>query len=221
MRLLFVRHAESTGNAESRWQGHADYPLSNCGHIQAERLEHHLQAEGFVPTHVYTSPLSRAAQTAAILARSWPGDVMEWDELKEYDVGLVSGLTREEAQKDMPNVDFDLEESRQLAGVKGAESLETRWTRGRRVVDEVVANHVNENVVLIVSHGGILQHVIAALLGTNRVWGYRVHNTAVFDFDVDVARWQVKDESLMNTAGCRINRFNDVGHLGCGYRLLG
>lgn len=214
MRLLFVRHAESTGNVEGRWQGHSDYQLSSHGHTQAERLERHLKVEGFVPTHVYTSPLRRAAQTANILVKSWSGDVTEWDDLKEFDVGLVSGLTREEAQRELPHVDFDLEESRQLAGVKGAESLIERRDRGKLIVDKIITIHKNENIVLVVSHGGILQHVIAALLGTKRVWGYTTHNTAIFDFDVDIENWHDEDEQFIRTTGCRINRFNDVMHLG-------
>ena len=213
MRLVFVRHAESIGNVEGRWQGHSDYPLSNLGYIQAKQLERHLKARRFVPTHIYTSPLRRASQTADILVKSWSGDVTEWDELKEFDVGLVSGLTREEAQRKLPHVDFDIEESRQLAGVEGAESLIARRDRGKRIVDKLVADHKNKNTVLVVSHGGILQHAIAALLGTRRVWGYTTRNTALFDFDVDTENWNGEGEQLIRTTVCRINRFNDITHL--------
>jgi len=198
---------------EGRWQGHSDYPLSNLGYTQAKRLERHLKVRRFVPTHVYTSPLCRAAQTAGILVKSWSGEVTEWDELKEFDVGLVSGLTREEAQRKLPHIDFDIEESRQLAGVEGAESLIARRDRGKLIADKLVADHKNENTVLVVSHGGILQHAIAALLGTRRVWGYTTRNTAVFDFDVDVENWHGEGEQLIRTTGCRINRFNDITHL--------
>lgn len=213
MRLLFVRHAESTANADSRWQGHADYPLSDDGRAQSERLERRLQAEGQVPTHAYTSPLRRAAQTAEILARSWPVDAVPWDDLKEHDIGIVSGLTREEALRSLPDVDFDLEVSRQLAGVSGAESLKARRDRGRRVVDTLLQRHTNGDIVALISHGGILQHIISALLGANRTWGHSTDNTALFDFEVDVDRWNQTGETLMNTDVCRINCFNDASHL--------
>ena len=213
MRLLFVRHAESTGNTDGRWQGHADYPLSDEGRAQADRLGRRLRAEGLAPTHVYTSPLRRAAQTSEILTRSWPVDAVPWDDLKENDIGAASGLTREEAVRSLPEVDFDREASRQFAGVRGAESLRARRDRGRRVVDTLLDRHANGVVVVLVSHGGILQHVISALLGANRTWGYAVRNTALFDFDVDVDRWRLADETLVNTNVCRINRFNDASHL--------
>ena len=213
MRLLFVRHAESTGNTDGRWQGHADYPLSDEGRAQADRLGRRLRAEGLAPTHVYTSPLRRAAQTSEILTRSWPVDAVPWDDLKENDIGAASGLTREEAVRSLPEVDFDREASRQFAGVRGAESLRARRNRGRRVVDTLLDRHANGDVVVLVSHGGILQHVISALLGANRTWGYAARNTALSDFDVDVDRWRLADETLVNTNVCRINRFNDASHL--------
>ncbi|MGD9891240.1 MAG: phosphoglycerate mutase family protein, partial [Dehalococcoidia bacterium] len=38
MRLVLIRHAESEGNAEGRFQGHRDYPLTSRGLAQARRL---------------------------------------------------------------------------------------------------------------------------------------------------------------------------------------
>ena len=213
LRLLFVRHAESTANAAGRIQGHADYPLSDAGRAQAEKLYQRLQHEGLAPTHVYTSPLRRASETAEILASDWTMPVTPWDDLKEYDVGLLAGLTREEAERALPDVDLDAEWARQLSGVKGAESLPERGDRGRRVADALLQRHRQGDVVVVVSHGGTIQYIIAALLGTDRIWGWSTENTAVFDFTVDLDRRQLSDETLMNTAVCRINRFNDASHL--------
>ena len=46
MRLLFVRHAESTANAEGRYQGHADFPLSDAGRLQARKLAERFPQRG-------------------------------------------------------------------------------------------------------------------------------------------------------------------------------
>lgn len=67
MKLLFIRHAQSTGNQERRMQGHGDYALSKLGKLQAEKLAHRLLAEAWWPSHIYSSPLRRAAQTVEIL----------------------------------------------------------------------------------------------------------------------------------------------------------
>ena len=213
MKLVFVRHAETTANAEGRLQGHADYELSPAGWDQAAKLHERLEQEGLSPTHAYSSPLKRCAQTADVLSRSWPVDITYWDDLKEYDVGIVSGMTWDEIAVRHPHIDREIEDSRQLAGVEGAEPLADRRARGQRVVDALLGRHADGDVVVVVTHGGILQQILAALMGTDRTWGMSIHNTAVYDFDIDLERWGRDGDGLLSTAFWRINRFNDASHL--------
>ena len=213
MKLVFVRHAETTANAEGRLQGHADYELSPAGWAQVARLHERLEREGFRPTHAYSSPLRRCAQTAGVLAGSWPVEVSYWDDLKEYDVGIVSGMTWDEIAARHPAIDRELEESRQLAGVEGAESLAGRRARGQRVVDALLSRHADGDTVVAVTHGGILQQILAALMGTDRTWGMSIHNTARYEFDIALERWGMDGEGLLSTAFWRIERFNDAFHL--------
>ena len=209
MRIVLVRHGESVGNAEGRAQGHADFSLSARGQDQAERLRERLQADGFKPTHVYSSPLRRAAETAGVLAASWDVPVVHWGDLKEHDLGILTGLTREEFDEKHPEVDLEQETAAHFGGLEGAEPLSERRVRGKRVVKAVLGRHCNDDVVVMVCHAGILQHIVSALLGTDRTWG-----TAVFDFNIDMERRRLADEeSLANTAVCRINLFYDTSHL--------
>ena len=119
MRLLFIRHGESTGNLEHRLQGRAEFDLSDEGRRQAERLHQRLQGEGLEPTHVYSSPQRRAAQTAEIAARSWQAPVRYWDDLMEIDVGIFSGLTWAEIEARYPDVARKHEQSRDWSVVEG------------------------------------------------------------------------------------------------------
>lgn len=212
MKLLFVRHAETTANAEGRFQGHADYSLSARGQAQAQLLHSRFLLEELAPTHLYSSPLKRCAETAEIIASSWP-TVQYWEDLQEHDVGVLSGLTWVEAVVRYPEIDPELEVSRQFAGVEGAESLQNRRERGQRVADGLLFRHAEDDVVVAVSHGGILQHILSALLGANRVWGLSIQNTAVFEFDLDVGRWSEDGEARLTTAQNKIVRFNDSAHL--------
>lgn len=213
MRCILIRHAESMGNAEGRLQGHAEFDLTKAGRRQAERLFQRFQMECLEPTHIYCSPLRRTLETARIVSRSWQAPLVEWDDLIEYDVGVFSGLSWEDIGLQYPAMAQAFRESGDWAAVEGAENLEQRRARGRRVVASLIETHRHTDVVVAFSHGGILQHIIAALLGTDRTWGVRVRNTAVFDFSLDEGLWHELGNTRFNTRHWRIHCFNDASHL--------
>ncbi|HET8700169.1 MAG TPA: histidine phosphatase family protein [Nitrococcus sp.] len=213
MRCILIRHAESVGNAEGRLQGHAEFDLSKAGRRQAERLFQRFQMESLEPTHIYCSPLRRTLETARIVARSWQAPLIEWDELIEYNVGVFSGLSWEVIDLQYPAMAQAFRESGDWAVVEGAENLEQRRARGRRVVAALIEAHRATDIVVAFSHGGILQHIIAALLDTERSWGIRVRNTAVFDFSLDESLWYEPGIARLNTRHWRIHCFNDASHL--------
>jgi len=195
-------------------QGRAEYELSEGGRQQAELLYGRFLSEGFEPTHVYSSPQSRAAQTAAIVSRSWSHEITPWDELMEHDIGVFSGMTWADISKKYPEVASEFERNRDWGVVDGAETSAERRARGRRVVDAILSRHANDDVVLMFTHGGIMGHMLAALMGTDRTWGLGVRNTAVFDLSVDAERWWHKDHATYhNTELWRVHRFNDSSHL--------
>ena len=213
MRLIFVRHAESEANAESRWQGQWDNGLSDAGRDQAQRLYERFRDEGLQPTHVYSSPLGRAAETARIVARDWSLEIDYLDDLKETDIGVFEGLTWDEVNERYPNASTEVVEAGRWELVEGAETLKERRVRARRLIDTVIGRHDNGAVVVLVSHGGILQHTLSALMGTDRTWGVDVQNTALFDLTLDTERWSLDGDTLINPRLWRVNRFNDATHL--------
>ena len=213
MRLVLVRHAQTAANAEGRWQGHEEFELSPAGRAQAEKLYRRFQHEGLRPTYVYSSPLRRAFDTAEILARSWQVTVSPWDDLKEHGVGVFSGLTWDQIEARYPEAARGFENTRGWDAVPDAEPVPDRRDRGVRVIDEAMVRHGDHDVLLMVTHGGILQHFLAALMGTDRTWGLSIENTALFDFSVDLEQWQLDGDARLNTSLWRINRFNDASHL--------
>ncbi len=66
--FVFVRHGESIGNAQSRWQGQSDYALTDKGRAQARALAERWKAEGVKFDLILASPLIRAKETAEIIA---------------------------------------------------------------------------------------------------------------------------------------------------------
>ena len=213
MNLILIRHAESTANSEGRWQGRADFPLSDAGRLQAGLLGSRLEREEYSPTHIYTSPLSRVHETARIASSNWDLPIQAWDDLMEHDVGAFSGLTWAELEERFPETLREFNETRNLDIVEGAETHDEITARAHRVVDRLIAEHDNTDRVLVFSHGGILTHVIARLLGTDRLWFLSIRNTAIFEFSIDVDSWHIDGRTRTNVNLWRISRFNDAGHL--------
>ncbi len=213
MNLILIRHAESTANSEGRWQGRADYPLSEAGRSQAGHLLARLEREEYTPTHIYSSPLSRVLETAQIASSNWELPIEQWDDLMEHDVGAFSGLTWAELEERFSETLREFNETRNFDVIEGAETLGEIRARARRVVDRLVRLHENEHRVLVFSHGGILTWVIAQLLGADRLWGISVRNTAIFEFSVDVDKWHMDGHIRTANNLWRIERFNDARHL--------
>ncbi|MCH9010846.1 MAG: histidine phosphatase family protein [Chloroflexi bacterium] len=213
MRLTFVRHGESTANAEGRLQGRAEFELSDVGRTQARALHDRFKGEGFQPTHIYSSPQRRTAETARIVSASWPLTISYSDDLKEHDIGIFSGLTWSEISSRFPEVAAEYEESGNWDVVEGAETLAQRRSRGSRLVESLLDRHGNDDRVLVFTHGGILAFMIASLLGTDRTWGLGAQNTGIFDFSLDLERWSQDGNLLHNSALWRISRFNDASHV--------
>ena len=235
LKLLFIRHAQSTGNQAKRMQGHGDFELSELGRSQAEKLANRLLAETWHPSHVYSSPLKRTAQTTEILLAQWPSApvaantlmdapmlpvnqmpqaiVVYADELKEFHNGIFEGLTWAEAQAQYPELCKKLLASPDWIHIPGAESLQAARLRSRQFIHRLLAQHHNGDQVWIVTHSWIMQHLIAELLGCDRSWRLRANNTALFEFWLDRTRWDRDDHDRYNSDLWQIVRFNDIRHL--------
>ncbi|MYB48585.1 MAG: histidine phosphatase family protein [Dehalococcoidia bacterium] len=213
MNLILIRHAESTANSEGRWQGRADFPLSDAGRLQANRLKSRLAREDYTPTHIYSSPLSRVLETAQIASSIWDNPIELWDELMEHDVGAFSGLTWAEIEERYPEEIRNFKANGNFDAIEGAETHDEILVRARTIVDRLISEHENDDRVLVFSHGGILTHVIYRLLGTDRLWTLRIRNTAIFEFSIDVEKWHEDGRTRTNFDLWSIIRFNDAHHL--------
>lgn len=204
MKLLFIRHAESTGNLERRMQGNGEFTLSGAGEDQAKRLGNRLRREGWLPTRIYSSPLKRARMTAEILMeRAFRDHVpnthsqqvdlataIEFqDDLREYQNGIFQGLTWQEAQAQHPELCKQLEASVDWLPVPGAETLVEGRQRAERFIETLLSECEAQDRVWVVAHSWILQHLISAMMGCDRSWRMSVYNTAIFEFWLDRDRW--------------------------------
>jgi probable phosphoglycerate mutase len=147
MRLLLVRHGESEWNAEGRWQGQADPPLSDIGRRQAQ-----VAADGLGSVDaVVASPLVRAHDTALIISESLGiGPVAVLADLQERHAGEWQGLTHAEIEDAYPGY---LADRRRPPGFEPDEAL---LTRALAVLDRIAAEFEGADDVLVVTHGGLI-----------------------------------------------------------------
>lgn len=230
--LLLVRHGETAHNAEGRYQGQRDIPLSDHGRAQARRLAARFQANWrqagsgvpdttFValpgpPVAVYVSDLSRASETAAILAANVkPSGTSEpslytLSALRERNFGVWEGLTAAEVQ-----TQFGANEQ-----THGGETWVEVWARMDEALELIWDTHAlprasrtthqddaKPPVVLIVGHGGSLRAFVCRALGIEhgQVRRFRLDNTSLSIVEL----W---GPSLAQSEG-RVALLNDTSHL--------
>ena len=155
-RLLLVRHGESTWNAQSRWQGQADPPLSSFGERQAHEAAERL-AEVAAITAVWASDLARARRTAEIIAaRLRLADVRLEPQLRERDVGSWSGLTRAEIEERWPGY---------LAARRSPPDFERDDVLLGRARAGLLAafDGSGSEEILVVTHGGVVRTIERSL----------------------------------------------------------
>lgn len=165
MKLLLVRHGESVGNLEGRMQGQFDSPLTDRGRDQARALLKRLQDEGWRPSILYASDLSRAAETARILAEGLGAPVTFDARLREYDIGVLSGVVWREVEVLYPEVWRRRQQEGVDPEIPGEEGLDAFRRRVSSVVAGIVAAHREEETVAVVAHGGTLAMILVHLLG--------------------------------------------------------
>lgn len=145
-RLLLVRHGQSTWNAEGRWQGQADPPLSPLGRLQAF---HAARAVGAVDV-IVASDLERARDTALVISEAiGVGPVVIDEDLRERSAGEWSGLTREEIEAEWPGY---LDARKRPPSWEDDASVLARLGRAMARIEQ----EYQGADVLVVTHGGVV-----------------------------------------------------------------
>jgi broad specificity phosphatase PhoE len=150
-RLLLVRHAQSEWNADGRWQGWADPPLSGLGRRQSTTAADALGR----PDAIVASDLERARETAAIIAAALGSRAFEVEPaLRERDLGDFTGLTRAEIEARWPGMVGSFVRS----APPGGETAEQVLQRALPALLALAGRYPGQQV-LVVSHGGVIRNV--------------------------------------------------------------
>lgn len=177
-RIYFVRHGETEWNASLRYQGHADIPLGDAGIAQARALSERLKTVKFAGC--YASDLSRALQTAEIIAEPHGLVVQSLPQLRETHFGVWEGLTYNQIVDQYPEHMRNWQSDPVSTVIPGGESLGDVAERVNQGLAMVLKQHQEGNV-LVAAHGGTIRIILATILGMDlsHYWKLRQDNTAV------------------------------------------
>ncbi len=174
MKILLARHGETPWNAEGRYQGQVDIPLSDVGLAQAAALGRRLQDVRI--DRAVASPLARATRTAQLALGEARVPMLGFDAgLLEIAHGEWEGLLASEiAQRDPLRLQAwrDAPES---VLMPGGESLQMVLERAWPALMRACAGLGADDTLLVVAHDAVNRVLLARILGLPlaRLWTFR------------------------------------------------
>jgi broad specificity phosphatase PhoE len=201
--VLLIRHGQSEGNAEGRFGGHTDTPLSPRGRLQAEATALALASERF--DAIYSSDLHRAIETASPLVKLTGVTLNTTEALRERSVGVMEGLTFEEAAEQHPEQYQALLHRDFEHVLLGGESYRQMLDRASRKFDEVIEQHKGGRIAIFTHTGSIcilILHIMGALDAPELkpVW--------IATSNCGIARLELRADGFV-----RVVTINDTRHL--------
>ena len=201
--VLLIRHGQSKGNAERRFGGHTATPLSARGHRQAELTARTLRSESL--TAIYSSDLARAMETARPLSNLTGLPVHGTSAFRERSVGVMEGLTFEDAAQQHPEQYAALLRRDFEHVLEGGESYRQLLDRAWQKLDELIMqNHGGK--IAVFSHTGTICILALHLMGAldapelKPVW--------ISSANCGITRFELRDDGFV-----RVLTVNDTRHL--------
>ncbi len=153
MLIYLMRHGETDWNVQFRLQGSTDVPLNENGRAEARQTA---KALGRIPFDmVYTSPLSRARETAEIIAEGRNIPVLPKEDLKEMNFGIYEG----HSSRTWPEIKAIFDDPVGYVP-KGGESYQQMDERCRSFLTMLAAQEGTYEHVLVCAHGALLKGMI-------------------------------------------------------------
>jgi len=201
--VLLIRHGQSQGNAEGRFGGHTDTPLSARGRAEARRTAHALASESF--SVIVCSDLARAIETASPLAKITGLELQTAEAFRERSVGVMEGLTFEEAAEQHPEQYAALLRRDFEHVLLGGESYRQTLDRASRKLDELVEQYKGGRIAIYTHTGTICilaLHIMGALDAPELkpVW--------IASRNCGISRFDLRDDGFV-----RVLTVNDTRHL--------
>lgn len=166
-RLCLVRHGETDWNARGLLQGWLDVPLNARGLAQAQALARQFQGRGF--TRLWSSPLQRARQTAAVIAERLGLELRVHEGLRERHFGQLQGQAKADLALSQPALMAAIQARDPAVVFPGGESMEAFAARVQRALNEIcgpageAGNGGRGEIVVAAAHAADLAHSAASV----------------------------------------------------------
>lgn len=159
MMLYLIRHGECLGQCDPNYYSDPDSPLSDLGREQAVQTRKALSEK---LTHIISSPLIRALETAAIIASNKP--ITVWTDVREGFSNSHQGRPLSDLQARFPSALFP--ESISEQGWQHGNDVYDDWQpRCQNVLASLNTQFSNDDHIALITHGGFANYLLHALLG--------------------------------------------------------
>lgn len=205
--VKLIRHGETEWNTLGRFQWCTDIALSKNGIEQAILLKNRLNGDF---DYIYSSPLSRALETAKILTSDTDKEVIIAPEIREIHFGEWEGLTIHEIKEKYPDKFKEWRSDKKESYICGGDlSIHNAANRAKDCILEIVSKHKGKKVAII-AHGGIIK---AGLIGIFEWDMTMYHKIALGNTCINTI---VFNEELMPA----LIGLNDTNHLNCNVKTV-
>jgi len=176
--IYLVRHGQTAWNKEEIFRGRTDIPLDETGLKQAELVGEYFR--GMEIYTIYSSPLSRAFQTAQKIAQFHNLKVQLLDGINDMSFGNWEGRPHKEIREKDSKIYRQWVEEPHLVRLPGGEGLDDVRVRAMAAMEDVVRDHSGKTLVLV-SHRVICKVLICGILGldNSHFWQITQDTTAI------------------------------------------
>lgn len=190
--LYLVRHGETDWNRLGLLQGTTDVPLNAAGREQARALAEALREEEM--DAAYSSPLSRALQTAEAVLEGRGVEIRVLPELRELCYGLWQGRGSQPRGRCNPGLERRWREDPWSVRFPGGETLPEVRERAAAALRRIRTAHPGERV-LVSGHGHLNRVLLIEALGwpESRFWEIEQGNACCLRLELKKERWTIRE----------------------------
>jgi len=194
-----IRHGHTAYNAEKRYAGTIDIPLSEKGTRDCQEVSQKITNYSF--DVVVTSTMQRSIATAHLLIPGHP-EIIHSALCNERRFGVLEGRTWDEVHKfDPPILLIEVGNDLHTVNPKGGEPFEDVWQRAKRFHSFLFKNYKGKSI-LVVSHGVFLQMFHGVLRSSNCI-----EALGVYPSNLELASFYFSGKQLKGT---KIAKLMDV-----------